>query len=89
MLNIAFENSIDATARNIAKSLNANSQIFEDDVTDSNLSNSKTRNIHARIKFNIRCSNRLIEFKNSLNNVERNTNTAAFATIDEVLIKKE
>ena len=37
--------------RNIAKSSNANDQVFENDVTDDNLSNSKIRNIHARIKF--------------------------------------
>ena len=76
-------------ARNIVESLNKNSQIFEDDAINNNLLNSKTRNIHARIKFSIRRSNRLIEIENSLNSVERNTNTAAFATIDKILIKKE
>ena len=75
--------------RNTAESSDTDSQIFENDVTDDNLSNSKTRNIHARIKFNIRRSNRLIEIKNSLNDVERNTNTTTFATIDEFSIEKE
>ena len=41
-------------ARNIIKSLDANSQIFDDDVTNDNLLNSKTRNIHARIKLSTR-----------------------------------
>ena len=75
--------------RNIAESSNVDNQIFEDDVTDDNLSNSKTRNIHARIKSDTRRFNRLTEIENSLNNVERNTNTAAFATIDEISIEKE
>ena len=77
MLNITFENSIDAIkksnivnknvridneirneiARDIAESSNANNQIFKNDVTNNNLSNSKTRNIHARIKFNTCRSN--------------------------------
>ena len=76
-------------AQNTVESLNANSQIFENDVTDNNLSNSKILNIHAKIKFNIRRSNRLIEIENSLSSVERSTNTAAFATIDEVSIEKK
>ena len=75
--------------RNIVESLNADSQIFRNNIINNNLLNSKTRDIHARIKFNIRCSNRLIEIKNLLSNVERNTSTAAFATIDEILIEKE
>ena len=41
-------------ARNIAESSNANNQIFENDVIDNNLSNSKTRDIHARIKSSFR-----------------------------------
>ena len=41
-------------SRNIAESLNADSQIFENGIINDNLSNSKTRNIHTRIKFNIR-----------------------------------
>ena len=109
MLNITFENSIDAIkksnivnknvridneirneiARDIAESSNANNQIFKNDVTNNNLSNSKTRNIHARIKFNIPRSNQLIEIENSLNNVERSTNTTTFATIDKTSIEKE
>ena len=89
MLNIAFENSIDVAVQNIVESSNANSQIFENDTTNNNLSNSKTRNIHARIKFSTRRSNRLNEIENSLNSVERNTNTTTFATIDEVLIEKK
>ena len=75
--------------RNIVESSNANSQIFENDVTHNNLLNSKIRNIHAKIKSNTRRSNRLIEIENSLNSVERSTNTAAFATIDEISIEKE
>ena len=77
------------TVRNTAESSNADSQIFENDVTNDNLINSKTWNIHARIKFNIRRSNWLTEIENSLNSVGRSTSTTAFATIDEVSIKKE
>ena len=44
-------------ARNTAESLNANSQIFENVITNDNLSNSKTRNILAKDKFSIRRSN--------------------------------
>ena len=72
--------------QNIAENSNASSQIFKNDITDDNLSNSKTRNIYARIKFSTRRSNRLTEIENSLNNVERNMNTTAFATIDKILI---
>ena len=43
--------------RNITENSNANSQVFENDVTDNNLLNSKIRNIHARVKFNTRRSN--------------------------------
>ena len=75
--------------RNIVESSNADSQIFENDATDNNLLNSKIRNIYMKVKFNTRCSNRLTEIENSLNNVERNTNITAFATIDEILIEKE
>ena len=45
------------TARDIIKSSNVDSQIFENDVINNNLLYSKTRNIHARIKFNTRRSN--------------------------------
>ena len=43
--------------RNIIESSNANSQIFENDVTNNNLINSKIRNIHARVKFSTCRSN--------------------------------
>ena len=76
-------------ARNIAESSNIDSQVFGDNVTDGNLSNSKTRDIRARIKSSTRRFNRLVEIENSLNSVGRSTNTAAFSTIDEVLIEKE
>ena len=76
-------------ARNIVENLNADNQIFKNDVTDDNLSNLKTRNIHVRIKFSIRRFNRLIEIKNSLNNIGRNMSTVTFATIDEILIEKK
>ena len=76
-------------ARDTAESLNTNSQIFKNDVTDDNLSNSKTRDIRARIKFSTRRFNRLIEIENSLSSVERSTSTAAFSTIDEISIEKE
>ena len=36
-------------ARDTAENLNASSQIFEDDITDDNLLNSKISNTHARI----------------------------------------
>ena len=75
--------------RDIAESSDADSQIFENDVTNDNLSNSKIRNIHARIKFSTRRSNQLIEIENSLNNIEGSISTTAFATIDEVSIEKE
>ena len=35
--------------RNITESLNANNQIFEDNITDDNLTNSKTQNIYTKI----------------------------------------
>ena len=76
-------------ARDIAESSNANNQIFENDVTNNNLSNSKIRKIHARIKSSTRCSNRLIEIENSLSSVERSISTTAFAAIDEISIEKE
>ena len=75
--------------RNIVESLNADDQIFEDVITNNSLSNSKTQNIYARIKFSIYCSNRLIEIENLLNNIERRTSTATFATIDKILIEKK
>ena len=77
------------TVRNIVESSDADSQIFEDDVTNDNLLNSKTRNIYARVKSSIRRSNRLIKIENSLSSVERSTNTTTFATIDEILIEKK
>ena len=109
MLNITFEDSIDAmkksnninknawiddeirneAARDIVESSDADSQVFENNITDDNLLNSKTQNIHARIKFNIRRFNRLIKIENLWSNVERNTSTAAFATIDKILIEKK
>ena len=76
-------------ARNIAESSDADSQVFENDFTNDNLSNSKTRDIHARIKFSTRRFNRLIEIENSLSSVKRSTNTAAFAATNEISIKKE
>ena len=77
------------TVWNIVESSNADNQIFEDDITDDNLSNSKTRDIHTRIKLNTRRSNRLIEIENLSSSVERSTSTITFTTIDEVSIKKE
>ena len=76
-------------ARDTAESSNTNSQIFENDVTDDNLLNSKIRNIRARIKFSTRRFNRLIEIENSLSSVERSTSTAAFSTIDKISIEEE
>ena len=89
MLNIVLENSIDAAVQNIAESLNADSQIFENDAINNNLSKSKARNTHARVKSSTRRSNRLIKIENSLSSVRRSTSTAAFATIDEVSIEKK
>ena len=89
MLNITSENLIDVAVRNIAESSDADNQVFENDATNNNLLNSKIRNIHARVKSSTRRSNRLIEIENPLSNAERNINTAAFATIDEVSIEKE
>ena len=76
-------------ARDTAESSNTDNQIFEDDITGGNLSNSKTRDIRARIKFSTRRFNRLIEIENSLSSVERSTSTAAFSTIDKISIEKE
>ena len=77
------------TVRDIAESSNTDSQIFEDDVTNDNLLNSKTRDTRARIKSSTRRFNRLTKIENSLSSVERSTNTAAFSTIDEISIEKE
>ena len=76
-------------ARDTAESSNVNNQIFEDDVTNDNLSNSKISNIYVRIKFNTRRSNRLIEIEDLLSRIGRSTSTTAFATIDEVSIEKK
>ena len=40
--------------RDITESSDADSQIFEDDITNDNLLNSKTRNIHTKIKSSTR-----------------------------------
>ena len=77
------------TARNIVENSDTDSQVFEDDVTDDNLSNSKTQDIRARIKSNTRRFNRLAEIENSLSSVGRSTSTTAFSTIDEISIEKE
>ena len=88
--NVRINNKIrNEIVRNTAKSSNADSQIFRNDIINNNLLNSKTRDIYARIKFNTRRSNRLIEIKNLLNSVKRNTNTTAFAAIDEISIEKK
>ena len=88
--NVRIDDEIwNEVARNTVESLNADSQIFRNNITNDNLLNSKIWNIYAKVKFSIRYSNRLIEIENSLNNVERSTNTTAFATIDEILIEKE
>ena len=88
--NVRISDEIRSEAvRNIIENSNANSQIFENDIINNNLSNSKARNIHAKVKFNTRCSNRLTKIENSLNNVKRNTNITTFATIDEISIKKK
>ena len=76
-------------ARSTAENLNTDDQIFKKFITNDNLSNSKTQNIHATIKSSIHCSNRLIVIENSLNSVDRQTSTTTFATIDEILIEKE
>ena len=109
MLNITFENSIDAmkklniinknvriddeirneAARNIVENLNTDNQIFEDNVINNNLLNSKIWNIHARIKFSTRRLNRLTEIENLLSSVEWSTNKIVFATIVEVSIEKK
>ena len=75
--------------RNTAESSDTDNQIFEDDATDDNLSNSKTRDTRARIKPSTRRSNRLIEIENSLSSVGRSTSTTTFSTIDEVPIEKK
>ena len=75
--------------QNTVENSDADSQIFENDVTNNNLLYSKIQNIHAKVKSSTRRSNRLIKIENLLNSVERSTSTAAFATIDEISIEKE
>ena len=88
--NARIDNKIQSeVARDIAENLNANNQIFENDVTNDNLLNLKTQNIHSKVKSDTHRFNRLIEIENSLNNVERNTSITAFTTIDEVSIEKK
>ena len=88
--NVRIDDEIrNETVWDIVESSDADSQIFENDVTDNNLSNSKIRNIHAKVKSSIRRSNRLIEIENLLNSVEWSTSTTEFATIDEISIEKE
>ena len=77
------------TVWNTIESLYIDGQIFEDDITDDNLSNSKTWNIHVKTKFNTRRSNWLIKIKNLLNSIKRRTSIAAFTTIDKVSIEKK
>ena len=87
--NVRIDNKVrNEIVRNAVESSDANSQVFENDVINNTLSNSKTRNIHARTKFSIRCLNRLIEIENSLSNIDRKTNTTTFATINDILSKK-
>ena len=43
--------------RNIVKNSNTNNQIFENDIINDNLLNSKTQNIHTKVKFNTCRSN--------------------------------
>ena len=76
-------------ARNTAKNLNEDDQIFRNMTADNDLSNSKTRNIHATDKFSARRSNWSIEIESLLNKIDRKKNTAAFAAIDKVSIEKE
>ena len=75
--------------RNTAESSDTGSQIFENDVTDDNLLNSKARDIRARVKSSTRRFNRLTEIENLLSSVGRSTSTAAFSAIDEISIEKE
>ena len=56
--NVRIDDEIrNKVVRNTVEDLNANNQIFKNNVTSDNLSNSKTRDIYARIKSNIRRSN--------------------------------
>ena len=88
--NVRIDDEIrNEVVRDIVESSDTNNQIFENDVTNNDLLNSKTRDTHTRIKFSTRRSNQLTEIENSLNSVERSINTAAFATINEILIEKE
>ena len=76
-------------ARNTAESSNTDNQIFEDDATNNNLLNSKTRDTRARVKSSTHRFNRLIEIENPLSSVGRSTSTTTFSTIDEVSIEKK
>ena len=56
--NVRIDDEIrNEAVRNIAENSNANSQIFENDITNNNLLTSKTRNIHAKVKSSTRRSN--------------------------------
>ena len=53
--NIRIDDEIQNEAvQNIVESSDANSQTFKNDVINNNLLNSKTKNIHAKVKFNTR-----------------------------------
>ena len=75
--------------QNIAESSNTNDHIFKIVITDGNLLNSKSRNLHAIVNHSTRRSNRLTEIENFLNNVDQRTNLTAFAIINEILIGKK
>ena len=76
-------------ARNTTENLNVDDRIFENVIINNNLLNFETQNIHTTVKFNIRCSNRLIEIENSLSNADRRTSTTTFATINKISIEKK
>ena len=88
--NVQIDNEVRSeAARDIAESSNTDNQIFENDITDDSLSNSKIQNIRARIKSSTRRFNQLVEIENLLNSVERSTSTVTFSTINKISIEKE
>ena len=75
--------------RNTSESFSDDDQIFRNITADDNLLNLEIRNTHATNKLNARRSNRLIEIESSLSKIDREKDTATFAAIDEISIKKK
>ena len=64
-------------------------EIFKNTIASNNAVNSKARDVAVIALFNIRRLNRLIDIEFSLNDFDRKTDTATFANINKISIKKE